>query len=328
MDNGISVIIAHFSPDQDNDRFKELLKETITAVNNQAIDFNTEIIICDDGSHWSRNIWSNNADANEIIKIEKKDFEKYPELKDLNIDVYLGLGDVGLYRGIILKNYAIRNAKYEKIVILDDDHPFLHKNSLKKYFDYLDKYDFVRGRVLGSTGIPQLYFSGNAQGTNYGLKKNLYLDFGGFSEYLYDNGYGEDNDILMKAFLMHKKENKKSYYAGEIVTKDLASNRWGKRSAVEPEKEKEQVVNPFLNKRHNDFVREFEKKFGEHPFENNPSRKKSGWVEMKGDSVLHEIKYNFIYLFKIPGIIFAKFKKLNNKEFRRFYADKLKRKFS
>lgn len=328
MNNGISVIIAHFSPDQDNDRFKKLLKETITAVNEQIINFEKEIIVCDDGSHWSRNIWKNRPNKNEIIKIQKKDFSIYTELKDLNIDVYLGLADVGLYRGIVLKNYAIRNAKFEKIVILDDDHPFLHKNSLQKYFDYLDKYDFVRGRVLGPTGIPQLYYSGNAQGTNYALKKKLYLDFDGFSEYLYDNGYGEDNDILMKAFLEHKRSNKKSYYAGEIVTKDLASNRWGKRSAIEPKKEDGSIFNPFLNKRHNHFVKEFEKKFGEHPFNNNPSRKKSGWVEMKGDSILHEIKYSIIYLFKIPGIYISKLKKLNDKEFRRFYADKIKRKFS
>ena len=248
MSNGITIIVAHFSPNQENDKFKSLLKKTIVSVNEQIGNIEKEIIICDDGSHWSRNIWKENSASDKIIKIEKKDFSSFPEVMDLDIDVYLGLADIGLYRGIVLKNYAIRNAKFDKIVILDDDHPFLFKYSLKKYSEYLDKYDFVRGRVIGGTGIPQLYFSGNAQGTNYGFKKNLYLDFGGFSEYLYENGYGEDNDILMKAFLAHKKSGKKSYYAGEIVTKDLASNRWGKRSAVEAKKdENADVSNPFLN---------------------------------------------------------------------------------
>jgi len=219
------------------------------------------------------------------------------------------LPDNNKYQGVILKDAAIKLAKFSKIIMLDDDHPFIFKYSLAKYFEYLNYYDFVRGRVIGPTGIPQLFLSSNAQGPNYGLTKELYLKIGGFAQYLYENSYGEDNDILMRIYNEFKNsKRRKACYAGEIVTKDLASNRWIERSNLGYNNDENQN-NPY--KRQAQFIKDFQKEYVVHPFKNNPSRKKIKWVKLPSfNSYFSEIKYFFVYLYYLPFIIF---KKIQNK---------------
>lgn len=303
--NGISVIIAHFAPIVNTAIYRALLKKTIESVRSQNVNFEVEIIVCDDGSFWSKELVINE----EISGYTKSEISQNVLLKDLDIDVYLVLPDISKYRGITLKHHAIELAKFNKIVLLDDDHPFVRNYSLKRYSKYLDKYQFVRGRVIGPTGIPQLFRSLNAQGTNYGVTRNFYFKIGGFSKYLFENGFGEDNDILWRAYNGIVKNNKnyheKACYAGEIITKDLASDRWKDRSEegiterFEMEHKKEQYL------RMNSFVNDFFCEHGVHPFNDNPSRNKKGWVEIPSLlSLFSEIKHSLKYFLYTPRTIY------------------------
>lgn len=278
---GISIIIAHFAPIVNTDKYRALLKRTIESVRLQKVYFEVEIIICDDGSFWSRELAKNE----DISCYYKTEISLNYLLKDLNIDVYLKLPDVSKYRAVKLKNHAVEISKFNKVVMLDDDHPFIKDYSLKRYYKYLDKYQFVRGRIIGPTGIPQLYRSPNAQGPNYGITKEFYFKIGGFSKFLFNNSFGEDNDILWRAYNEIKKNShystEKACYAGEIITKDLASDRWKDRSehgiiteSAQIEHEKEVCL------RTKSFIEDFIREHGVHPFNENPSRNKKGWVEI------------------------------------------------
>jgi hypothetical protein len=202
----------------------------------------------------------------------------------------------------VLKHHAFEIANYNKIVVLDDDHPFIRNDSLSRYRTYLERYEFVRGRVIGPTGIPQLFTSKNAQGTNYGLKRELYFSFGGFADYLFENSHNEDIDILWQIYKKLTETypgQKKACYAGEIVTNDLASNRWVERSensALEELRNTEQSTD--LNKDPN--IDRFIAKYGVHPSD-NPSRNKSLWMEIPSlKSWISELKYiplNYYYTY-------------------------------
>jgi|GEM_PF-6866363 len=286
--------------------YRNLLKETIESVRRQIVTFNAEIIVCDDGSSWSEDL----ALKDEITEYGVQDIHEKKSLSDLNVDRFLILPDVGLYRGTALKHRAMETARFEKIVVLDDDHPFIRTDSLSRYYDYLEKFEFVRGRVIGLTGIPQLYYSQNAQGTNYGLRRKLYRQIGGFGRYLFSNGYGEDNDLLWRIYRELKADVSKprrACYAGEIVTKDKASSRWSARSM-------NNVPNVLSslgpNGRYPSFVADFVNEYGVHPSKND-ARRKYKWVEIpSGSSFISEIIYSLVYLRHTPQVFRKKFEGL------------------
>lgn len=308
---GTSVIISHFAPYQNAEKYVGLLRKTIHSVRDERSVFPVEIIVCDDGSYWSRDL--NNGE--DLTVFGKEEIKQNELLKDLDIDLYLHLPDRNRYRGIILKNKAIELATYSKIVILDDDHPFLTRNAISKFSSYLDKYWYVKGRVIGPTGIPQHYFSKNAQGTTYGFRKELYEKVGGFSGYLYENGYGEDNDILWKfyQYLYPAYGRKSSCFAGDIVTRDLASNRWADRAASAMLLTGE-VLDNQINLRHESFVRDFIREHGINPFRKNPARIRHRWMEIPSTaSFLSELKYLVIYFFCIPEILWSTLQRIRKK---------------
>ena len=298
----ISVIIAHFAPDKRTQFYRDLLKRTIASVRNQEVDFETEILVCDDGSYWSRSLAANT----DLTVYTAEDIASNKLLSDLDVDFYLALPDVYRYRGVAIKHRAFELARYDKVVVLDDDQPFISRKSLARYSDYLDKYHFVRGRVLSPKGRPQLFFSTNAQGTNYGIRRSLYFQCGGFGKYLFDNGYGEDNDILWRVYSWLKGRSDKAKlacFAGEILTKDLASNRWLDRSnnglTIEPGSQNSEL-------RYESFVREFFGQYGVSP-SNNPSRHKHGWMAIPSlASFVSEIKYSLIYCLHFPSLVVEK----------------------
>jgi hypothetical protein len=296
--SGITVIIAHYAPAFNCEMYRNLLKETIESVRRQIIQFNVEIIVCDDGSSWSGDL----SRGEEITEYGFNDMLEKQALSDLNVDRYLILPDVGLYRGTALKHRAMETAKYEQIVVLDDDHPFIRIDSLAKYNQYLEKYEFVRGRVIGPTGIPQLYFSPNAQGTNYGLRKTLYSRIGGFGQYLFTNGYGEDNDLLWRIYRelnADKSMPRRACYAGEIVTRDKASSRWAARS-MNIASNVMSALGP--NGGYPSFVADFVHEYGVHPSRND-ARSKYKWVEIpSGLSFFSEFMYGLLYLWHAPQL--------------------------
>ncbi|MDP2365902.1 MAG: glycosyltransferase family A protein [Ignavibacteria bacterium] len=296
--DGLTVIIAHYAPGGNTEKYRSLLKKTIDSIRNQNVDFSVEIILCDDGSTWSKEI---NRNEN-ISELDKLSIQNCESLNDLNIDKYLGLPDCDKYRGVVLKQRAFEIAKHDKIVVLDDDHPFIKKKSLKKFYDYLDDYEYVRGRIISPVGLPQTFFTKNAQGTTYALRKSLFNEFGGFGKYLYENGQGEDNDILWRIFSKLKEKygtEKRACYAGEIITKDLATNRWADRAIIANLADLK-IAKIVANKNNPKFVQRYERFYNEYGVDasNNSSRKKNIWMKIPSiTSLFSEIKYSWIYLF-------------------------------
>lgn len=195
----VSIIISHFAPQVNCDKYFNLLKTNIQLIRNQKFDKKLEIILCDDGSYWS-GILFEKTNEDRIVEMDRKEIITNDLFKSLDVDKYYGLPDINKYRGIILKEKAIINARYEKIFILDDDHHLSSLSSLRRVSVYLDHYLYLKGRIIGPDRIPQTFFSRNANGTTYGFRKSLYHDCGGFSRFLLLNGYGEDNDIQFRFF--------------------------------------------------------------------------------------------------------------------------------
>jgi hypothetical protein len=306
---GVSVIIAHYAPLHRGDFYIDLLKRTINSVRNQQFNGDIEIILCDDGSFWSKNLYS--SDTITVIKPSESENEI---LKSLNVNLLIGLPDVTKYRGATIKDYAFRNAKYENIVVLDDDHPFVKYYSIERFCKHLEKYDYVIGRVIGPTGIPQMYFSPNAQGTTYAIKKSLYIQFGGFEKWLFENGMGEDNVMQWKTYdSIVNKQNKKACFAGEIITVDLASNRWLDRSNNLSEDVKK-AFKEETYKRQTTFIEDFNTSFGVHPYR-NPSRNRNKWTVLSSqDALLTEIRLLPVWAYKSAvASIKNKYQRLRNK---------------
>lgn len=298
----LSIIIAHFAPKVNCEKYFELLHDNITNLRRQDFNDDIEIIICDDGSYWSRHLFKNSVD--EMIEIDREQIKAMQLFNDLDIDKYYGLKDVNRYRGVYLKDKAIKGSKYKKVVILDDDHHLKNRDALCLFSKYLDKYIYVKGRVIGPDHIPQLFLSRNAQGTTYGFHKDMYLDCGGFSEYLFENGYGEDNDILYKfyCYISNNYNRKMACFAADISTFDLATNRWADRAAGNILLQNQ--MSAFnQNVRHESFVRDFVSSHSVHPFKNNLSRIRYRWMVLPSiNSFVKEIYYTFIYILFIPKI--------------------------
>jgi len=291
----ISVIIAHFAPKFNGDKYFNLLRDNINNLRNQIYDQNIEIIICDDGSYWTKDLYED-RDTDEILVLGEDEIKNSNLFTGLLFDKYYGLPDVNKYRAIRLKVEAIERSKYDKIVILDDDHPFLNNNSIGLFSNYLDKFSYVKGRLIGPNNLPQLYISRNAQGTTYGFKKELYLKMNGFSEFLYDNAFGEDNDILYRFYkiITDSQNTLKGCFAGDVITKDLATNRWDDR--VKSMEGDNKIIFNANNVRER-FVDNFIEEHGVHPTKGNPSRIRYGWLSMSSvNSWLYEVKFMFYYL--------------------------------
>jgi hypothetical protein len=287
--NGISVIIAHYAPPINTNYYRNILKKTIQSIRSQKVDFDVEIIVCDDGSAWSGSLATNKG----ITELDESQIKSSYPLNDLDVNRYLLLPDSGKYLGIVLKHRAFEIANYNKIVVLDDDHPFIKNDSLSRYDNYLEKYEFVRGRLIGPTGIPKLFSSKNVQGSNYGLKRELYFSFGGYADFLFVNANNEDADIhwqVYKKLAETYPGQKKACFAGEIVTKDLASNRWVERSENSALGElRSSGESTYPNK--DPLVDSFIAEYGVNPYD-NPSRNKSLWMEIPSlKSWISEIKY-------------------------------------
>jgi len=298
-----SVIISHFAPKQNGTTYFSILLKTIESVRKQNFSGNVEIILCDDGSFWSKQLF----EEEELVYLSKLQLVDYPMFKELDIDKYYGYPDVGKYRGVALKHLAILEANSENILILDDDHPLLRKKTLFLLTNYLRNYFFIRMRVIGPNYRPQLFSSPNAQGTSYAFKKEIFINTNGFSNYLFDNGYGEDNDILMKMYLFHCKLNRKSGYAGNLFTRDHYSNRWKDRSEYGID-DTERSKDIYL--RDKNFKKIFFNLYGCDPYKNN-SRKKNLWVEHTSfPSVAFELVFTIVSLFYYPLYYLSRLKKI------------------
>lgn len=299
---GISVIIAHFDPSSKGGRCRHILKKTIESIYAQKIDFKIEIIICDDGSNWSTELAGK---LGEITEIKGKRLKLSSNFRDLNVDRYLYLHSNKKFGKAILVHHAYLEAKHSKIVSLDDDHPFIRKDSLRRFYEYLDKYEYVRGRIIGPDGIPQLFSSRKVQGTTMAFRKELYQGIGGLGDYLFEGLSGEDDDFTWQTYSYLTKKysgQKMACYAGEIVTRDLLSSRWALNSIVSGVADDLDLI-----ERKNQTNMRFNKKFSEiykiSPGSENLGRQKALWMELPSfRSWMSEIYFFPIYHIRMVPI--------------------------
>ena len=111
---GLTVLIAHYAPPVNTENYRNLLKRTVHSIRSQKVDFDVEIIVCDDGSAWSEPINQRNG----ITILIGNEIKHNPLLDDLDIDVYLYLPDQDKYLSVVLKDRAFKIAKFRKIVEL------------------------------------------------------------------------------------------------------------------------------------------------------------------------------------------------------------------
>ena len=256
---GISVIIIHFAP---KDTYLEVLKRTIRSIRTQAFDGDVEILVADDGSLWSQCLLET---GEEFKACDSTAIGAQPLLADLSVDHYLLARTSERYNKAKLWNRAAGIAKHDKLVFLDDDHPFADPKSLARYSELLDRYNFVIGRIRNPDGTFRTYSHRTVQGANFAMQSRLLEAVGGFGEYTSEWGRGEDSDIFWKVYRLWKEssgQQVQAYYAGNIVTEDVCSRRWEGCAGNEAM-----------------FIEGFRKMHGVMPHD-NPSRHKRDWVEV------------------------------------------------
>ena len=275
---GISVIIAHYSESEVEYDATKLLSQTIKSLRNQRFSSKVEIIVCNDGSNWSKSL----SDSQKTMVYGKNDIQKSHLLKKYDIDFFLIRYPTEKLGKAELIHEAIKLCQYEKVVILDDDHALISKKSLKRFDIYLNKFDYVRGRIVFINGKPTSFFSTEVQGTTYGFNKQLYFKFGGFPEFLFWDGMGDGNVMNWEVYKLSSNDHDiKACFAGDIITKNAASSRW-KSMHVTPESYPVRKTN---------FTTNFIKYYNVNPWFNK-GRKKYLWMQFASvNSIISEIYY-------------------------------------
>jgi len=171
-----------------------------------------------------------NAPDRDYTILTKNEILSNSLINDLDIDLLIMKKRDSFYSKAKLWNLGTSLSKYEHLIFLDDDHPFSNRKSLEMYKNYFQDYKFIVGRLQDPSGLYRLYRHFTVQGTNFGIEKQLLIDVGGFGEYTSQWGMGEDSDIFFKIFQYAQKNPNTplACYAGNIITKDLASGRWKK----------------------------------------------------------------------------------------------------
>lgn len=273
----ISIIIAHYCNDQSAPHYNSFLK-TINTIQEQAGNYNVEIIIADDGSNYSKDIIQKNSkiieidnDPRKLFILEDKLLDKWLdtlEIKNKFISKWLYIPKLTpCMSKARLWNFASLNAKSECLFFLDDDNYFISSHSIDSINNLSKKYDIIFGQIKDSSGKFRLYSSNRVQGTTFGLKKQILKSIGGFGQWTEKISCGIDSDLWIKLFNYSKKNNTKACYTNKIQTYDSCSKRWKKYTKIFKD----------YNAR-----REFMSLYGIKNYKsvkNNPSRDKSLWID-------------------------------------------------
>jgi len=254
----LSVIIIHAAPEQ---KYRDVLLETIRSIRSQEYTGEIEVIVTDDGSCWSQMLLEKDTD---LQVFDGEMVQTLPALTDLQVDAYLLARTSNRYLKAPLWNQAVAMARHDKLVFLDDDHPFTSKKALARYSELLDRYDFVFGRIIAPDRTYRRFRDPSVQGTNFAMRRGLFERIKGFGEYTTEWGCGEDSDLFWKVYKVLTQVStgaKRAFFAGDIMTRDLCTGRWlGCHGGAEK------------------CIAGFQTLHGVHPH-TNPSRTKSIWVE-------------------------------------------------
>ena len=242
MKNKISIIVSHYYPDTKD--FKNPLLETLKSIVKENSDpQNFEVIIADDGSHYSKSIIDNYSkkikiknDSRSIYLAEneslnqflKKNFIQYDFIKKW---VYLPKLKSCMSKSRVL-NYAVKKSSFDNLLFLDDDNYFISGNSIEDTMKLFNDYNFIVGQIKDNNGRLRKFTSNRVQGTTIAINKKILLDVGGFGEWTEEFSCGIDSDLWIRLFDYYKHNQFNACYTNKLSTYDSHSKRWGKYTSL------------------------------------------------------------------------------------------------
>tara|TARA_B110000116_G_C16785969_1_gene560893 strand:+ start:1556 stop:2401 length:846 start_codon:yes stop_codon:yes gene_type:complete len=239
MKNSLSIIIAHFKPD---DLFINPLLKTIETINNQKLDYSIEVIISDDGSNYSKYIMEHYSkkiniqdDEDSIYILEKKQLDTFLKSININYDiitkwVYLPKSKPRMSKAMVA-NYSVKESSNENLLFLDDDNYFISENSIEGLIKLFDSYDLIVGQIKDNNNKLRHFSSSKVQGTTIGIKKYLFNQIKGFGDWTKDFSCGVDSDLWIKLYNYYSDIREyNACYTDKISTYDSCSKRWKKFS--------------------------------------------------------------------------------------------------
>ncbi|OUW62670.1 MAG: hypothetical protein CBD58_01465 [bacterium TMED198] len=275
----LSIIIAHFDPGN-NIEYKNAFIKTLKSIKSQCQFNDLEVVIADDGSHYSPDYLSsqntkfyNNEAYHELSQNEfNVILEKYYNDKEIGstIDRWIILPKKSnkMYKPRIL-NICANECSSDFIFFLDDDNYFVSNKSVSSIIKLSKQYNIIFGQVIDKNGRARPYSSNRVQGTTFGLNKKIFNNIGGYGEWTIDLSNGVDSDIWWKMFKYFKQnKNIKACYTSEIQTVDTCSKRWSL------------FTSNFFRK--SKLKKAFRKKYQCKNYRNkvyNPSRNKALWID-------------------------------------------------
>ena len=242
MKNKISIIVSHYYPDTKD--FKNPLLETLKSIDKENLDpKNFEVIIADDGSHYSKSIIDNHSkkikiknDTRSVYLAEneslnhffKKNFIQYDFIKKW---VYLPKLKSCMSKSRVL-NYAVKKSSFENLLFLDDDNYFISDSSIENTMKLFNDYNFIVGQIKDNNGRLRKFTSNRVQGTTIAINKKILLEIGGFGEWTEEFSCGIDSDLWIRLFDYYKQNQFNACYTNKISTYDSHSKRWGKYTSL------------------------------------------------------------------------------------------------
>lgn len=237
-----------------------MLRDTVASLRAQRFRGTVEIAVCDDGSAWAEGLLPAGRDH---VVLDRAALRAEPRTADLDVDILVAGARTDSFRKAILWNIAARATTADALVFFDDDHRLARRGDLARFARYLDRYEFVAGRIQEKSGAFRRYDDPKVQGTTIAMRRDLFDRIGGFGEYTSEWGHGVDTDLYWRVYCElgeAPRGRRRAVYAGEILTRNAPGSR-RKRLASE-----EAYCAGFLQ-RH-----------GVHPRE-NPSRNKTAWFD-------------------------------------------------
>ena len=239
MKKDLSIIIAHYQPENFNDL--NPLLETIKTIETQNSHYNIEIIISDDGSFYSKEIIDNYSIIKEISNHNRHCYiwnenmlAKWLKMNNISTQlisnwVYIPKSDPPSMSKSRTLNQSVALASSDNLLFLDDDNYFISQDSINALIKLLNEYSLVIGQVKDNNGRLRSYESNRVQGTTISMKKNIFDSINGFGEWTEKFSCGVDSDLWIKLYNYFLKNNDlKACYTNKVSTFDSQSKRWKK----------------------------------------------------------------------------------------------------
>ncbi|MBL7108314.1 MAG: hypothetical protein ISS38_03360 [Candidatus Cloacimonetes bacterium] len=151
-----------------------------------------------------------------------------------------------LFRKPIYINKAVELAKFDKILLSDDDGIFF-ENAIALHHNYLDKYNFIAGSVIRNK-----YFNRKSknilQGTNYSFHKDFFQKIGGYNEQFSLSSGGGDPEFWYRVYKYVQKNNIPVAYLNSAIQKVISKKSRNKKNRKNSPKEIFEKIHNFQPK--------------------------------------------------------------------------------